>query len=170
MFGKVLLVGDDTPAMRLIASRVSSKEVDVQCAVSAGEALAIVEGNDIDVMVLNFMDLMSEGLHLLRSLKKKRSRTEVITLSVPSGLRFSIEGMKLGVFDDLLMPFDLEDLAGKILKAWEKRKAKRGGKSLRQRFEDFAVAVSFAEAGDYDTARRVVDTSVSTGNINKEEA
>ena len=169
MFGKVLLVGDDTPAMRLIASRVSSEEVDVQRAASAGEALAIVERNEIDVMVLNFMDLMSEGLHLIRSLKKKRSRTEVITLSAPSGLRYSIEGMKLGVFEDFFMPFDLEDLVSKILKAWEKGKAKRDGKSLRQRFEDFAVAVSFAEAGDYDAARRVVDTSGPTGNVNKEE-
>ena len=77
--------------------------------------------------------------------------------------------MKLGVFDDLLMPFDLEDLVGKILKAWEKRKAEKRGRSLRQRFEDFAVAVFFAEAGDYDTARRVVDTSGPTVNVNKEE-
>ena len=57
----------------------------------------------------------------------------------------------------------------KIFKAWEKRKARRGGKSLRQRFEDFAAAVSFAEAGDYDTARRVVDTDGSTGSTNKED-
>ena len=169
MFGKVLLVGEDTPAMRLIAARVASKEVDVERAASAGEALAIVEKNEIDVMVLNFMDLMSEGLHLIRRLKKRRLQTQVITLSAPSGLRFSIEGMKLGVFEDLLMPLDLEDLASKILKAWEKSKAKRGGKSLRQRFEDFAVAVSFAEAGDYDTARRIIDTGGSTGNVHEEE-
>lgn len=169
MFGKILLVGEDSQAMRLIADRVASQEVDVQRAGSAGEALAIVERNEIDVMVLNLMDLMSEGLFLLRSLRKKRSRTEVITLSAPSGLRFSIEGMKLGVYEDLLAPYDLEDLVSKILKAWEKRKAKKGGKTLRQRFEDFAVAVSFAEAGDYDTAKRVADKGPPTGDVNKED-
>ena len=80
-----------------------------------------------------------------------------------------MEGMKLGVFEDLLMPFDLEELVAKTLKAWEKRKARRGGKSLRQRFEQFATAVSFAEAGDFDTARRVVDTGGPTDNVKRED-
>lgn len=156
MLGKILLVGADTTAMRLITSQVASKDFDVQVAADAGEALAITEDDDIDVVVLNLKDLMSEGVQLLRNLRKRLPRTEIITLSVPTGLRFSIEGMKLGVFEDLLMPFDLEELVRQILQARERRKAKKGGRSLRQRFEDLAAAVSFAEAGDYDTAQRLV--------------
>ena len=95
---------------------------------------------------------------MLRNLRKRLPRTEVITLSVPTGLRFSIEGMKLGVFEDILMPFDLEDLIKKILQAWERRKTKKGGRSFRQIFEDLAAAVSFAEEGDYTTARQLATT------------
>jgi DNA-binding NtrC family response regulator len=159
MLGKILLVGADTSAMRLIATEVSSNDFGVQLATDAGEALAITKEGDIDVVILNFRDLMSEGIQLLHNLKKKKPQAEVITLSVPTGLRFSIEGMKLGVFEDLVMPFDLEELVRKTLLAWEKRrKAKRGGPSLRQRFEGLAAAVSFAEAGDHATARQLAAT------------
>jgi len=76
-------------------------------------------------------DLMVEGVRLLRRLKKNRPAIEVITLSVPSGFRLSLESMKLEAFADLLMPFDLEDLAGKILEAWERKKAKKSGPLIR---------------------------------------
>jgi DNA-binding response OmpR family regulator len=170
MRGKVLLVGADTATMRLIASEVSSKKFDVQLAADAGEALAITKDDDIDVVILNFRDLMAEGIQLLRNLKKKIPQAEVITLSVPTGLRLSIEGMKLGVFEDIVMPFALEELVRKISLARERRKAKKGGRSLRQRFEDLAAAVSFAEAGDHVTARQLAATrGAGSPNSTREE-
>ena len=155
MFAKVMLVGADTPAMKLIANRIESRNLDVQLVGCAGEALLIAEKTDIDVVILNFKDLMSEGLQLLRNLRKKRPQTEVITLSTPSGVRFSMESMKLGVFEDLLMPFDLEYLVGKILQALQRRKTKKGRRSLGQKLEDLAAAACFAEAGDFQTAREL---------------
>ena len=65
--------------------------------------------------------------------------------------------MKLGVFSDLIMPFDLEELVARIREALE-HKAKKA-RSLRQRLEDLAVSMTFAEAGDFDTARRLVSKS-----------
>ena len=167
MFGKVLLVGEDTPTMKLVLDRVAKRDFEVQLVESPGEALAVLEQSEVDVVVLNFKDLMAEGIRFLRSLKKSRPRIEVITLSIPSALRLSIEGMKLGAFADLLMPFDLEDLVGKILEAWEQKKKK--GRSLRQRLEELAVSVSFAEAGDFDTARQLINKPQGSGQSSKKE-
>jgi len=173
MFAKVMLVGADTPAMKLIANRIGSRDLDVQLIGSAGEALMMAEKNDVDVVILNFKDLMSEGLQLLRNLRKRRPQTEVITLSTPSGVRFSMESMKLGVFEDLLMPFDLEYLVGRILQALQQRKAKKKGRrSLGQKLEDLAAAACFAEAGDFETARQLSmkpgpDTKIKTGGQSK---
>ena len=148
-----MLVGEDTPAMKLIANRIESRDLNVQLVGCAGEALTVAENTDIDLVILNFKDLMNEGIQLLRNLRRKRPQTEVITLSTPSEVRFSMESMKLGVFEDLLMPFDLEYLVGRILQALQQRKSQRGRRSLGQKLEDLAAAACFAEAGDFETAR-----------------
>ncbi len=158
MFARVMLVGGDTPTMKLIANRIESGNMDVCLAGCAGEALAIAERTDIDLVILNFKDLMSEGLQLLRNLRKRRPHTEIITLSIPSGVRFSMEGMKLGVFEDLLMPLDLEYLLSRILQALQREKARKRRRSFGQAFENMAAAACFAEAGDFRTARELTMT------------
>ncbi len=168
MAGKIMIVGDDTAAMRLVANRLAAGNFEVRLIDSPTEAVAVAREDDIDVALLNFKDLMADGLQLVRSLKRNRRWIEVITLSAPSGLRLSIESMKLGAFADVLMPFDLEELLAKIVEAWERKKAK--SQSFFRRLENLAVSVSFAEAGDFDTAQQIMKKSQNlTERFHKEE-
>ena len=114
----------------------------------------MVQNNDIDVVVLNMNDVEGHGLRLLDAIQKSRFRTEVITLSMPSAIHWSIESMKLGAFADLLIPFDNEDLAEKIRQASAKNRT-REKKPLLEKFEDVMVSASFAEMGEIDTARQI---------------
>jgi len=156
MLGKVLLVGEDGPLMRLIADRLIGRDFDVNLASAPGDAVAIAQQGNIDVMVLNARDMASEGLGILRAVRKFCSGVQVITLSVPGALRFSIESMKLGVFADLMMPFDPEELVGRITEAYEKSKARKSAGAFRRKLENLAVSVAFAEAGDFETSRRML--------------
>ncbi|MFH2099705.1 MAG: hypothetical protein ABIJ95_09365, partial [Pseudomonadota bacterium] len=118
------------------------------------EALAEVRKTNFDVVVVNLLDLLENGILFLRGVKRHRPLTEVITLSVASGMRLSMEGMKAGAFADINMPFDLEDLAAKVAEAWKKKaRAARGLAGLRQKLENLAASAAFAEAADFDTAR-----------------
>jgi DNA-binding NtrC family response regulator len=76
--------------------------------------LGILQRNDIDVVVININDLGVEGVQILDSMKQKQPPTEFITLTSPSTMLLSIEGMKREAFADLLIPFDMEDLIVKI--------------------------------------------------------
>lgn len=152
---RVLLVCDESPLVELIAGKVPRGMFEVRTVGCPREALVIAEKCEIDVVVLNLKEMMAEGVLFLRSLKKNRPLIEVITLSIPAAMRLSIEGMKLGVFADLQMPLDLEDLISKISEAWERKKARKGGFSLRRRLESLAASVSLAEAGEFDAAREI---------------
>ncbi len=153
--GKVLLVGEDSALMRLIADKLMSRDFSVNLAAAPSEAVALAKQLDADVMVLNTRDMASDGLGILRAIRKFCSGVQVITLSVPGALRFSIEGMKLGVFADLMMPFDPEELVGRITEAYEKSKARKSVGAFRRKLEDMAVSVAFAEAGALETSRRI---------------
>ncbi|MFH1437996.1 MAG: response regulator [Pseudomonadota bacterium] len=166
---RVLLVSDESPLVELLSNRVPRGTFEMKTVACPREALAVAEKSDIDIVVLNLKEMMAEGVLFLRSLRQSRPLIEVITLSIPSAMRLSIEGMKLGVFADLQMPLDLDDLTGKIKEAWERKKARSGGLSLRRRLESLAAAVSFAEAGAFDASRGILAEGTDAGPNQEEE-
>lgn len=163
---RILLVGKDTPFMETLYTRLASGDFIIDFVQSAPEMRAMVNGKDIDVVILNMNDLAADSLSILDSIKKSGSFAEVITLSMQSTIHWSIQCMKLGAFADLVIPFDNEDLVKKIREASARKQTReQERKPLLQRFEDAMVAATFAEVGEVDAAREIVKrtrTSKST--------
>ncbi len=152
MTAKVMLLGAPSPLMDRVAGALAPG-ARVRALGCPWEALAEAQKIDFDVVVVNFRDLLDKGVLFLRGLKKCRPQTEVITLSVPEDVRLSIEGMKHGAFADLLMPFDVEELAAKVAEARKKKaRAVRGLAALKRKLENLAASAAFAEAADFETA------------------
>lgn len=86
------------------------------------EAIKIVKRENIDVVLLGLKDLKKEGLMILKEVKNIRPLTEIITINSSDQIALSIEGMKLGAFDDFIVPFDLESLVRRIREAHQKKK------------------------------------------------
>ncbi len=139
----VLLIGEDSRFMGTLSERICSKGVAVSFAQTASEALAILQRDDIDVVVINVNDLGAGGIRILDSIKETKTFAEFITLTSPSSIHWSIEGMKRGAFADLLIPFDLEDLLARI--SWpncerlERRKNRRRARKRDQSGKDLKI-------------------------------
>jgi DNA-binding NtrC family response regulator len=155
---KVLLIGRDSPFMRTLSERIASSNWRVHLAENGSEALAIAQSEDIDVAVINMSDLAAEGMRILESVRKDCPQTEFITLTSPSSIHWSIEGMKRGVYADLLIPFDNKALLGKLREAGARKRARLRGKkrSLRRKIEELLVSATFAESGSFDVARQII--------------
>lgn len=123
------------------------------------EAKRIVKRRNIDVVLLSLNDFQKESMVLIKMIKKVRPAVQVITINSGDEISLSIEGMKLGVFDDLLMPLDLDALILRIQDAFQAKKAAEVVKpSLLQRCQDIMVAASFAEAGEAEMAKELLTT------------
>ena len=84
---------------------------------------------------MSLNDLKKEGMALIKMIKKKHPVVQVITINSGDQISLSIEGMKLGVFDDFLMPLDLDSLISRIREAYQAKKDAEVVKpSLFQRF------------------------------------
>ena len=168
-----MLIGEDSRFMGTLSERICSKGVAVSLAQTASEALTILRRDDIDVVVINFNDLGANGIRILDSIKKEtKTLAEFITLTSPSTIHWSIEGMKRGAFADLLIPFDLEDLLAKVREAGAIKKAKKGKirKSFRKRLEDLMVSATFAESGDFTGAKQILsEVKQVTSALKKKE-
>jgi DNA-binding NtrC family response regulator len=145
--------------METLSERICSKGMAVSFAQTGAEALAILQRDDIDVVVINVNDLGANGISILDAIKKTKPFAEFITLTSPSSIHWSIEGMKRGAFADLLIPFDLEDLLAKLREAGAKKKSKKGKKkkSIRKRLEDLMVSATLAESGDFKGAKQILN-------------
>jgi DNA-binding NtrC family response regulator len=168
----VLLIGEDSRFMETLSERICSKGMAVSFAPTGSEALAILQRDDIDVVVINFKDLGANGIRVLDSIKETKTLAEFITLTSPSSIHWSIEGMKRGAFADLLIPFDLEDLLAKLREAGAKKKFNKGKKkkSIRKRIEDLLVSATLAESGDFRGAKEILnEVKEVTSALEKEE-
>jgi DNA-binding NtrC family response regulator len=154
----ILLVGQNTPFMETLCSRLASGDFTVDFVQSVPETSAMVRNKDIDVVILNMTDLGADSLQLLNSIRKSGSFAEVITLSVQATIHWSIQCMKLGAFADLVIPFNNEDLVETIREASARKHIReKEKKPLWRRFEDAMVAATFAEVGEVDAAREIIN-------------
>jgi DNA-binding NtrC family response regulator len=111
----------------------------------------------VDVVLLSLNDLKKEGLFLIGMIKKMRPSVQIITVNSPDQISLSIQGMKLGVFDDFLIPLDLDSLILRIRDACQAKKdAEIIKPSLFRRCQNVMVAASFAEAGEAEIAREML--------------
>ena len=168
----VLLIGEESSFMGTLSERICSNGAAVSFAQSGSEALAILQRDDIDVVVINVNELGPSGIRILDSIKQTKTLAEFITLTSPSSIHWSIEGMKRGAFADLLIPFDLEDFLAKLREAGAKKKSKKRKekKSIRKRLEDLMVSATLAESGDFNGAREILkEVKEPTSALEKEE-
>ncbi len=128
---KVLVVETDESFRKLISERLRLERYKVYEACQESEARNMVLRKDFDVVLLGFTGDRQLALALLRTIKESRPTVEVILLSSSEGhsLAASIEGMKLGAFDEILVPFDVETLLRRIQEAcrrkWQRESVSR---------------------------------------------
>ena len=119
---RVLLVDDEKQFVEVLSQRLMTREFEVLTAFNGDEALEVLEKANVDVVVLDVMMPLRDGVSTLREIKLAYPLVEVIMLTGNSTVDDAIEGMKLGDFDYLLKPTDNSDLVEKLNKANERKK------------------------------------------------
>lgn len=120
---RILVIETDEVYRRHLAERVRLEGYKVYEACREAEAQTVIEKKTIDVVLLGFAGDRQRGLALLRTIKRVRPCVEVILLTFADdhSLAASIEGMKLGAFDELLVPFNIDTLLRRIHEAFQRK-------------------------------------------------
>ncbi|UCH22232.1 MAG: response regulator [Deltaproteobacteria bacterium] len=119
----VLLVDDEVSFVESMAERLTIRNLETVSALNGEEALAQLEIKpDIEVVLLDVKMPGMDGIEVLRQIKKKHPLVEVIMLSGQATVESAIEGMKLGAFDYLLKPCEMDQLISKVKEAAAKKR------------------------------------------------
>ncbi len=118
----VMLVDDEVPFVNTVTKRLSKRNLHVLTANSGYEALEKLDsGEMVDVVILDVKMPGLDGIETLREIKKAHPLVEVIMLTGHATVEDGIQGMKLGAFDYLMKPCDIEQLVEKIHEAKKKK-------------------------------------------------
>lgn len=119
----ILIVDDEKEFRDLTAKRLEKKGFQVKTAESGEKALEVLNKDiDRDVVLLDVKMPGMNGIDTLREIRSKFPLVEVVLLTGHASVESGIEGMKLGAFDYLMKPIDLDILIEKLNDAHEKKK------------------------------------------------
>lgn len=96
-------------------------------------------------MVLDLKMPGIDGMEVLRQVRKAYPKIQVIILTGHGTEKHEEEAKRLGAFDYLEKPVNLDVLVKKMKAAY------------RRKLEDTMVAATFAEAGDFESAKKIMD-------------
>lgn len=119
---KLLLVDDEKGFVEVISKRLSKRNIQVRKAFSGTEGIQALRGEDFDVAVLDLKMEDMDGLEVLKIFKAMVPQMPVIMLTGHGSEEAARQGIRLGAFDYLTKPCELEELVQKIHEAVKARR------------------------------------------------
>lgn len=110
-----VLIVDDEPSVRdSIARALRLDGHDVRVACDGAEGIAMLEASGSDVVILDVMMPVLDGLESCRRLRESGDHTPVLMLTARSSVADRVDGLGVGADDYLAKPFALEELKARL--------------------------------------------------------
>jgi len=124
MANKNILVVDDDPHIReaCVDSLKFTGGYDVETAEAGEKALKLIGGKFFNIVLTDLKMAGMDGIEVLKQVKKIHPSTEVIVFTAYGTVESAVEAVKMGAYDYITKPLDLDILNIKIIKCLEKQK------------------------------------------------
>lgn len=112
----ILIVDDEVHIVELIKYNLESNGYKTYAAYDGGEALKIVDENEIDLIILDLMLPVIDGIEVCKTLKRRESKANIpIIMLTAKGDEFDrILGLELGADDYITKPFSIRELVARV--------------------------------------------------------
>src|ERR1041384_8081985 len=106
-----VLIADDEPLIRQSIRAVLEQEgFEVTMASSGGEAWSLFQSERPDVVLLDLVLGDLDGLEILRRMRQLVPDCKVIVISAHGSIETAVTAMKLGGYDFIRKPFEIEEI------------------------------------------------------------
>jgi two-component system, NtrC family, response regulator len=129
----VLVIDDEEPIRRLLQKELTNDSREVFVAAHAEEAMTMVRSTWFDVIIMDLRLPDTSNLDLLITVKDSVPHVEVIMITGHGDIDIAVEAMKLGAYDFIRKPFNLDRLELIVEKAHQRVLLSRENDILRHR-------------------------------------
>lgn len=164
---KKILVVDDELSIRRSLYNTFKNSYQVETASSGLEAIKKVESDHFDLVLLDQKMPDLDGLQVLKEIKQIDGRVIIIMITAYGSVESSVKAMKLGAYDYILKPYELDEITMVVEKAFNYQKLNEEVISLKaalsERFQ-FANIIAKSQKMQ-DIFQRIQDTAETNVNI-----
>jgi nitrogen regulation protein NR(I) len=114
---KILLIEDDASASAALERVLRDEDYDVVAMARGDTGLEEARRNHFDLVITDFKLPGLNGLEVVRQIHTARPRWPIILMTAHGTTGLAIEATKLGAYDYLLKPFEMEELLDLVAKA-----------------------------------------------------
>src|SRR6266545_1415735 len=129
--GRILIADDHDALRRGLKRGLTEAGHEVEEASNGNAAIERLHDNYFDVVLSDLKMGGSDGLDVLKTAKTLHPTTAVILMTAFGSVSTAVEAMKIGAFDYVQKPFEIEEMEVKIEKALEMRRLKHELEYLR---------------------------------------
>jgi two-component system response regulator AtoC len=132
---RVLVVDDETRMRRVLEIILQKMGLETRAAHNGQEALALAQKESFDLVLTDLRMPEMDGLALLDALRAQKVEVPVILLTAYGTVESAVQAMKLGAYDYILRPFDVEAVERVITRALTTERTRRENLFLREEVE-----------------------------------
>lgn len=120
--GRVLVVDDEIYIQEILKSTLDDAGYESVTAGSAEEALSMLSGQSFDIAFTDIRMPGKQGTELLQDINAKYPETIVIMITAIDNTGVALESMRLGAYDYIVKPFNLDQVLISANRALDKRR------------------------------------------------
>ena len=133
---RILLVEDEEKIANFIKRGLKEEHYIVDVAYDGEKGLFLAEINAYDLIILDIMLPIKDGLSICKELRTKKIDTPILMLSARDRVEYKVSGLDLGADDYLAKPFAFEEL---LARARALLRRKEGDKSTLLKIADLEL-------------------------------
>jgi DNA-binding NtrC family response regulator len=162
----VILVVDDEPGVRESFRAILKDRYEVLEAEDGPSSLELVGSHPVNLVLLDVRLPGMEGIQVLERVKTIDEGIEVIMVTAVKTIRTAVEAIRLGAYDYITKPFEVEEILSAVNRVLEKQALERevlylrSELSQRDGFDDI-VGRHEAMTQIYDLISHVAETTVT---------
>jgi len=133
---KILVVDDESILRDSLDAALKASGYEVLTARTGEEGLERFQKEDPDIVLLDHWLPGINGDEVLRHIKEEDSETPVIIMTAQGSIDMAVSSMKMGAFDFLVKPFDLDQVEALIKKGLDRVRLKKEVEWLRAQYQE----------------------------------
>jgi signal transduction histidine kinase len=118
---KILTVDDDPNVQKLLYVALSHLGCEIKAASDADGAFDAIRAEPFDVVLLDYMLPGLNGIDILRKIREQGFEVEVIMVTAYASLESAVEALRLGAYDYITKPFQIDSIQSTVRRALEKQ-------------------------------------------------
>ncbi len=164
---RVLIVEDEQLIRWSLRQKFESRDYDVVEAGTGEEAVRAIEGDVFDLIMLDYKLPDKTGFDILKVVRDRDEDAVVIMMTAYTSVEKAVGAIKLGAFDYVPKPFDMNHVLKVVDQALETTKLRREIRELRKQVhKEFGIDQIIGQSPPmrelFDTIKRIAHSSAST--------